>query len=36
MSNEVFKPFEILLIEDNPVDVRITVELMKDSKIKQF
>lgn len=28
------KPVEILLIEDNPGDVRLTVEALKDAKIK--
>lgn len=28
------KPVEILLIEDNPADARLVVEVLKDSKIK--
>jgi two-component system, chemotaxis family, response regulator Rcp1 len=34
MSPEKYKPIEILLVEDNPADVRITVEALKESKIK--
>jgi CheY-like chemotaxis protein len=34
MEFEGYKPIEILLVEDNPADVRITTEAMKDSKIK--
>jgi len=35
MENEnVKKPIEILLIEDNPADARLVVEVLKDSKIK--
>lgn len=34
MSFEDYRPIEILLVEDNPADVRITTEAMKDSKIK--
>ncbi len=29
-----FKPIEILLVEDNPGDVRLTVEGFKDAKVK--
>ncbi|HEX9567215.1 MAG TPA: response regulator, partial [Thermoplasmata archaeon] len=28
------KPIEILLVEDNPGDVRLTMELLKESKIR--
>jgi CheY-like chemotaxis protein len=34
MNTENFKKVEILLVEDNPADVRITVEALKKSKIK--
>jgi len=35
MENEAInKPVEILLIEDNPADARLVVEVLKDSKIK--
>ncbi|MBN1572769.1 MAG: response regulator [Deltaproteobacteria bacterium] len=34
MSTVIYKPVEILLVEDNPADVRITVEALKESKIK--
>ncbi len=34
MSNiEKLKPIEILLVEDNPGDVRLTVEALKDGKV---
>lgn len=33
MGNEAYRPVEILLVEDNPADVRITIEAMNDSKI---
>jgi chemotaxis family two-component system response regulator Rcp1 len=28
------RPIEILLVEDNPADVRMTVELLKDTKVR--
>lgn len=35
MTNEINgKPVEILLVEDNPGDVRLTQEALKDSKLK--
>lgn len=34
MNPESYKPVEILLVEDNPADVRITVEALKEIKIK--
>lgn len=34
MSNENFvQPLEILLVEDNPADVRLTIEALKEQKI---
>jgi chemotaxis family two-component system response regulator Rcp1 len=33
MSPTQGRPIEILLVEDNPADVRLTVEAMKDAKI---
>ncbi len=33
MPEEVQKPFEILLVEDNPGDVRLTQEALKESEI---
>jgi chemotaxis family two-component system response regulator Rcp1 len=33
MHNKQFEPVEILLVEDNPGDTRLTVEALKDSKI---
>lgn len=32
-SGDVCRPIEILLVEDNPGDVRLTVEVMKESKV---
>ncbi len=28
------KPIEILLVEDNPADVRLTVEILKETKVR--
>jgi two-component system, chemotaxis family, response regulator Rcp1 len=33
MSRSLDRPIEILLVEDNPGDIRLTLELFKDSKI---
>ena len=33
-GTRIEKPIEILLIEDNPGDVRLTVEIFKDAKIR--
>jgi len=33
-GNELGKPIEILLVEDNPGDARLTMELLKESKIR--
>ena len=33
-GTEFGKPIEILLVEDNPGDVRLTMELLKESKIR--
>ena len=33
MAPELVKPIEILLIEDNPGDVRLTVEALKEAKV---
>ncbi len=33
-NGDIKKPVEILLIEDNPADARLVVEVLKDSKIK--
>lgn len=33
MHHQSFKPIKILLVEDNPGDVRLTQEALKDSKI---
>jgi two-component system, chemotaxis family, response regulator Rcp1 len=33
MSNNAFKPVEVLLVEDNPGDVRLTREALKESKV---
>jgi len=32
-NNSTFRPIEILLVEDNPGDVRLTKEAMKESKV---
>lgn len=32
--NEIGKPIEILLVEDNPGDARLAVEALKDSKLR--
>ena len=34
MSREVGRPIEILIVEDSPGDVRLTVEALKDSKVR--
>jgi len=34
MNNETGKPIEILLVEDNPGDVRLTEEALKESKMR--
>jgi len=31
---EIDKPIEILLVEDNPGDVRLTVEVLKDARVR--
>jgi two-component system, chemotaxis family, response regulator Rcp1 len=33
MNRENFEPVEILLVEDNPGDTRLTIEALKESKI---
>ena len=33
-TNALARPIEILLVEDNPGDVRLTKELLKESKIR--
>jgi len=33
MATELGRPIEILLVEDNPADVRLTVEALKDAKV---
>lgn len=32
-GNERFRPIEILLVEDNPADVRLTIETLKQDKV---
>ncbi|MCZ2845629.1 MAG: response regulator [Candidatus Bathyarchaeota archaeon] len=32
-SNNFFNPIDILLVEDNPADVRLTIETLKEEKI---
>jgi len=32
--NENLRPIEILLVEDNPGDIRLTIEALKNSKLK--
>ncbi len=34
MMNEVPQPIEILLVEDNPADVRLMLEALKDAKVR--
>jgi len=34
MSDHVTEPIEILLVEDNPADVRLTVEVFKQAKLR--
>lgn len=34
MSNQLFRPVEILLVEDNIADIRLTREVLKDSKVR--
>jgi CheY-like chemotaxis protein len=31
---DIGKPIEILIVEDNPGDVRLTMEALKDSKVR--
>jgi two-component system, chemotaxis family, response regulator Rcp1 len=33
MTTDTVRPIEILLVEDNPGDVRLTIEALKDSKV---
>lgn len=33
-SQKIYKPIEILLVEDNPGDVRLTRETLKESKVR--
>jgi chemotaxis family two-component system response regulator Rcp1 len=33
MAPELLKPIEILLVEDNPGDVRLTKEALKEAKV---
>lgn len=33
MSSQLVRPIEILLVEDNPADVRLTQEALKDGKV---
>jgi hypothetical protein len=33
MTPELVKPIEILLVEDNPGDVRLTMEALKEAKV---
>jgi CheY-like chemotaxis protein len=35
-AEEVFRPVEILMVEDNPDDVRLTVEAFKDAKVNNI
>jgi CheY-like chemotaxis protein len=32
-AKEMFRPVEILLVEDNPSDVRLTIEALKEGKV---
>jgi chemotaxis family two-component system response regulator Rcp1 len=34
MNNQLFRPVEILLVEDNIADIRLTREVLKDSKVR--
>ena len=34
MSMEIGKPIEILMVEDNPGDVRLTMEALKETKVR--
>ncbi len=34
ITRELAKPIEILLVEDNPGDVRLTAEVLKDAKVR--
>jgi chemotaxis family two-component system response regulator Rcp1 len=34
MVNQLFRPVEILLVEDNIADIRLTKEVLKDSKVR--
>jgi len=34
ISKEIGRPIEILLVEDNPGDVRLILEALKDAKIR--
>lgn len=34
MNNQMGKPIEILLVEDNPGDVRLTMEALKEAKVR--
>jgi chemotaxis family two-component system response regulator Rcp1 len=34
MSNQIGNPIEILLVEDNPGDVRLTMEALKEAKVR--
>jgi CheY-like chemotaxis protein len=36
MNKENFEPVEILLVEDNPGDTRLTIEALKESKINNM
>ena len=33
-AEQIIRPIEILLVEDNPADVRLTMETIKDYKVK--
>ncbi len=33
MTNQTARPIEVLLVEDNPGDVRLTMEAMRESKV---
>lgn len=33
-EDQIGRPFEILLVDDNPGDVRLTVEALKESKVR--